>query len=144
MVSQKCTGAYRFIIEFYGLTDISAAIQKVMYNTLIGLKNTHYFLEHINIVSQGSKHDHLKSGEKSLEKLDEDNLRINLPKCHFARTEIEWLAYKFSQSAISTVESKTSAFLILPTPKTLKQLRSFVRLVNYLGKFIHNVSQLCH
>ena len=108
MVSRKCTGTYCFIIEFYGLTDIPAAFQKVMYNTLVGLKNTHCFLEHINIVSKGSKHDHLKSGEKSLEKLDEDNLRINLPKCHFARTEIEWLAYKFSQSAISPVESKIS------------------------------------
>ena len=36
--------------------------------------------------------------------LDEDNLRINLPKCHFAKTGIEWLGHKFTQSGIAPLE----------------------------------------
>ena len=81
-----------------------AAFQKVMYYTLVGLKNTHCFLDDIIIVSRGSKEDHLKLIYNCLPKLDEDNLRLNLPKCHFAKTEIEWLGHKFTQSGIAPLE----------------------------------------
>ena len=55
--------------------------------TLVGLDNTHCF------VSLGSKEDNLKLVFKCLKKLDDDNLRTNLPKCHFAKTEIEWFGH---------------------------------------------------
>ena len=60
------------------------------------------------------------------QKIDEENLRINLSNCHFAKTEIEWLGYKFTQSGIAPIETKTAAMLILTAPKNLKQLRSFL------------------
>ena len=52
-----------------------------------------------------------------LEKLDDDNLRINLPKCHFAKPVIEWLAHKITQSGIAALETKTAAILNLTAPK---------------------------
>ena len=76
--------------------------------------------------------------------MDEDNLRISLPKCHYAKTEIEWLSHKFTQSVTAPIETKTAAILILTAPKNLKQLRSFSGSVHYLSKFIPNLSQLCH
>ena len=71
-------------------------------------------------------------------------MRINLPKCRFTKTEIDWLGYKFTQSGIPSLETKTSAVLNLTAPKNLKQLRSFLSSVHYLGNFISNLSQLCH
>ena len=94
--------------------------------TLVGFQNTHCYLDDIIIVSRGSKEEHLKLFYKCLKKLDEDNLRINLSKCHFAKTEIEWLGHKFTHSGIAPLESKTAAILSLSAPKTLKQLRSFL------------------
>ena len=143
-ISGEKTGTYRFITGFYGLTDMPAAFQNVMDYTLVGLQNTYCFLDDIIVVSRGSKDDHLKLVYNCLKKLDEDNLRINIPKCHFAKTEIEWLGHKFSQSGIAPLESKTAAIASLPAPKILKQLRSFLGSVHYLAKFIPNLSQLCH
>ena len=80
--------------------------------TLVGPKNTHCFLDYIKIVSRCAKEDHLKLVYKCLQKLDYDNLRIILSKCHFAKTEIEWLGHKFTQSGIAQLESKTTAFFI--------------------------------
>ena len=112
--------------------------------TLVGLQNTYCFLDDIIVVSRGSKEDHLDLVCKCLKKLDEDNLQINLPKCHFAKTEIEWLGHKFSQSGIAPLVSKTAAIASLSASKNLKQLRSFLGSVHYLGKLIPNLSQLCH
>ena len=78
IISSEETCTYRFITGFYRLTDMPAGFQKVMDYTLVGLKNTHCFLDDIIIVSRGSKEDHLNLVYKCLKKLDDDNLRINL------------------------------------------------------------------
>ena len=61
--------------------------QKAMDYTFIRLKNTFCFLEDILIVSKESE-DHFKLVTNCVKKLEADNLRINSPKCHFARQKI--------------------------------------------------------
>ena len=108
-----------------------------MHYTLVGLQNTHFFLDDIIAVSRGSEEEHLKLVYNCLKKLDEDNLRIKLSKCHFTKTENEWLGHKFTQSGIAPLESKTALILSLSAPKNLKQLRSFLRLCPLFRK-IHS------
>ena len=81
---------------------------------------------------------------KCLQRLDDKNLRINLPKCHFGKLEIDWLGYHISQSGISPLETKTAAIFALEAPKTLKKLRSFLGSVHYIGKFIPNLARISH
>ena len=134
IISGDMTGTYRFQTGFYGLTDMPAEFQKAMDYTLIGLENTYCFLDDILIVSKGSLIDHKNYVKKCLQRLDDENLRINLPKCHFGKLEIDWLGYHISQEGISPLESKTAAILALDAPKTLKKLRSFLGSVHYIGK----------
>ena len=72
----------------------------------------------ILIVSKGSLEEHKCYVMNCLKRLDNENLRINLPKCHFGTLEIDWRGYHISQSGISPLESKTSAILALEAPKT--------------------------
>ena len=94
--------------------------------TLVGLQNTYCFLDDIIIVSTGTETDHLAYVTKYLKKLDEGNLKVNFQKSHFAKTETEWLGYKFTQTGISPLESKTAAILTIPPATTLKRLQSFL------------------
>ena len=57
-----------------------AAFRAAIHYTLVGVKNTHCFLDYI-VVSRGSKNDHLYIVGRCLKKLDEGNLRINLTMC---------------------------------------------------------------
>ena len=81
---------------------------------------------------------------KCLKSLDDDNLRINLQKCHFAKAEIESLGYKFTQTGISPLENKTAAILAIPRQSTLKRLRYFLGSVHYIGKFMPHLAKFCH
>ena len=144
IISGDMTGTYRFQTGFYGLTDMPAELQKAMDYTLIGLENTYCFLDDILVVSKGSLIDHKNYVMKCLQRLDDENLGINLPKCHFGKLEIDWLGYHISQEGISPLESKTAAILVLEAPKTLKKLRSFLGSVHYIGKFILNLAQISH
>ena len=112
------TGTYRFKTGFYGLTDMPAEFQKAMDYTLVGLTNTFCFLDDIIVVSKGSRESHLKYVYKCLQKLDADNLRITLTKCHFATHQINWLSFTFSKNGVKTIESKTAAIAEIKAPKT--------------------------
>ena len=144
IISGDMTGTYRFQTGFYGLTDMPAEFQKAMDYTLIGLENTYCFLDDILIVSKGSLNEHKNYVMKCLQRLDDENFRINLPKCHFGKLEIDWLGYHISQLGISPLKSKTAAILALQAPKTLQKLRSFLGSVHYIGKFIPNLAQISH
>ena len=96
------------------------------------------------VVSKGNKKLHLKYVYECLPKLEADNLRINLSKCHFAKHQIIWLGFTFSQSGVKPIESKTAAIAEIKAPKTLKQLRSFLGSVHHLSKFIPNLAKICH
>ena len=140
------TDTYRFETGFYGLTDMPTEIQKAMDYTLVGLTNTFCFLDDIIVVNKGSVESHIKYFYKCLQKLDADNLRINLSKCHIANAkhQINWLGFTFSKYDVRPIESKTAAIAEIKAPKTLKQLRSFLGSVYHLSKFIPNLAKICH
>ena len=144
IICGDATGTYRFKTGFYGLTDMPAEFQTAMDYTLVGLSNTYCFLDDIIVVSKGIKESHLKYVYDCLRKLEADNLRINLSKCHFAKHQINWLDFTFSQSGVKPIESKTAAIAEIKAPKTLKQLRSFLGSVHHLSKFIPNLAKICH
>ena len=95
-ISCDMTCTYRFQTGFYRLTDMSAEFQKAMDYTLNGLKNTYCFLDDILIVSRGSLEEHKSYVMNCLKRLDNENLKINLPKCHFGKLQNDWLGYHIS------------------------------------------------
>ena len=121
-----------------------AEFQKAIDYTLAGLENTFCFLDDILIVSRGGIEKHLDLVRKCLMKLDLENLRINITKCHLAKKTIEWLSHNITQSGVTPLSSKTDAIGKLSAPTKLKKLRSFMGSVHQLGKFIPNLSQLCY
>ena len=52
------------------------------------------------------------------------------------------LGYKFTQSGVAPLGTKTSAILNSTAPKNLKQLRSILESVHHHGKFIRNLQQV--
>ena len=120
LVSGDMTGTYRFKTGLHGLTDMPAEFQKAIDCTLAGLDNTFCFLDDILIVNRGGIEKHLDLVRKCLIKLDQENLRINLAKCHFAKNKIEWLGYNITQTGITPLSNKTDAIGKLSTLSNFK------------------------
>ena len=106
LVSGDMTGIYRFKTRFYELTDMPAEFQKTIDCTLTGLTNTFCFLDDILIVNRGRIEQHLDPVRKCLIKLDQEGLRINLAKFHFAKDKIEWLGHSITQTGITQLSNK--------------------------------------
>ena len=121
IVSGDMTGTYRFKTGFYGFTDMQAEFQKAIDCTLAGLDNTFCFLDDILIVSRGGLEKHLDLVRICLIKLDQENLRINLAKCHFVKDKLEWLGHNITQTGIAPLLNETSAIGKLSAPSNLKK-----------------------
>ena len=144
IVSGEMTGTYHFKTGFYGLTDMSGEFQKANDCTLAGLTNTFCFLDDILMVSRGRIEHHLDLLREFLINFDQENFRINLAKCHFAKDQNEWLEHRITQSGITTITNKTDAIEKFSSHSNLKKLPSFMGSVHHLCKFIANLTQICH
>ena len=114
----NATGTYRFLNGFYGLTDLPATSQKMMDTTLNGINSPNAFLDDIIIIiSKGTLEEHENEIDKTLKRLDKENLTISLHKSEFDLTEITWLGYKINSEKITPTKRKTDAIIQLEKPK---------------------------
>ena len=113
----RATGTYRFINGFYGLTDMPATFQKTIDKTLEGINSKFAFLDDILVITKGSLNEHENELNKILEKLDKENLAINLQKCEFGKNTIEGLGFKKTPQGITPLITKTEAILKPENPK---------------------------
>ena len=88
-----------------------------MDTTLDGINSTNAFLDDIIIISKSTLEKHENENDKTLKRLDKENLAISLPKCEFGITKITWLGYKNNSAAISPNKRKTDAIIQLENPK---------------------------
>jgi hypothetical protein len=66
-----------------------------------------------------------------LQKLYAANLKVYIEKSTFATTSFEYLGYHITTSGIHPLTSKVGMIQQLKPPKTLKQLRSLLGLIDY-------------
>ena len=57
-------------------------------------------------------------------------------------SSVEHLGHQLSQSRIQALQSKVDAIANAPTPTNIQEVRSFLGLLNYYGKFVHNLSTM--
>ena len=55
---------------------------------------------------------------------------------------VEYLGHRISADSLQATDSKIKALKEAPTPQNVSQLKAFLGLVNYYGKFIPNLSTL--
>ena len=77
-----------------------------------------------------------------LQRLIDENLALKISKCEFFQPSVNWLGHNLSAEGIIPKITKSEAIANLQTPKSLKQLRSFMGSINQLSKFIPNAANL--
>ena len=75
--------------------------------------------------------DHLEKLGQVFERLQKAGLKVNTKKSFFVRDELEYLGYWITRDGIQPVAKKVQAISLIAAPKTKKELRSFIGLVNY-------------
>ena len=92
--------------------------------------------------SQGED-DHVINLKKLYERLRKFPLKLNPIKCTFGATFGKLLGFVISKKGIEIDLDKVRAIQDLPPPQTQKEVRSFMRRLNYIARFISQMTAKC-
>ena len=75
-------------------------------------------------------------------KLKQVNLKVNLAKCEFAKSQVKVLGHIVSGRGIQPDEDKVTVIQNLPPPTDKTGVKSFLGVVNFYQRFIRDCSTL--
>lgn len=79
-----------------------------------------------------------------MSRLSEHNIKINFEKSEFLVNEVKYLGHVLTSEGIKTCKDKVEAILGAPPPENKFQLKSFLGMINFYGKFLPNLSTELH
>ena len=128
-------GLFRYKRLNFGLSSASEIFQhtiQAVFQDLPGVLNVSDDI----LVFGTSKAEHDLRLHAVMQRLREVNLTLNKDKCVFAADRVTYFGHVFSADGISADPRKVEAIQSIPEPQTVSEVRSFLGMVNYCGRFI--------
>ena len=114
-----------------GLSNSPDIFQENMSGLMQGLNFVRAYIDDLLMFSNKSYDDHLNKLSKVLHRIQKAGLKVNDTKSFFAKHELEYLGYWISRAGIQPLPKKVNAILSIAPPRTQKELRSFIGIINY-------------
>ena len=123
----------------FGVSSAPGIFQRAMENLLKGIPNVIVYIDDI-LVTGTSEEEHLSVLEKVLERLENSGLRLKKHKCVFMAKSVTFLGYRIDAQGLHPLESKVQAIQKAPTPRNVTELKAYLGLLTYYGRFLPNRS----
>ena len=122
-----------------GLKYSPESFCRILNQVLIGLTgyNTHVYLDDI-VIHGIDLMDNIDNLGKVFLRLLESKLKVNLKKCVFFKTSVKYLGHIISAEGLKPQPNKIETINKMPTPKTVKELQSYLGMTNYYRKCIQD------
>lgn len=132
-------GLFKYKRLVYGLSSSPGIFQKFMSNLLKNIPNVLIFYDDILITNRDLE-THLETIDKVLHILESNGLKIKRNKCKFLANEVKYLGFIISKNGLEVDKDKIEAIVSMPPPTNISELKSFLGMVNFYGKFLKNLS----
>ncbi|KAJ8731369.1 hypothetical protein PYW07_004533 [Mythimna separata] len=144
-------GLFEFNCMTFGLRNASQTFQRFMHEVLRGIEGCFSFVDDILLYSE-NEYEHKILLHQVLERLNKYGVTLNVDKCEFAQTKINFLGYEVTANGIKPTEERIKVISSYPQPKTIIELRRFLGMLNFyrdclpnqadmqseLNKYLHN------
>lgn len=132
-------GLFEYLVMPFGLTNGPASFQHYVNDALrehLDIFCTAY-LDDILIYSN-SLEEHKRHVKQVLQRLREFGLQADIAKCEFHVQEVKYLGLIVDTNGIRMDPRKVSAVVDWPTPKSVKDIQSFLGFANFYRRFIRD------
>ena len=114
-----------------------------MEKVLQGIPGVVVYLDDI-LVTGRTEEEHLDHLREVLDWLKQHGLRVKRSKCRFLAPSVDYLGYRIDREGLHALPDKIAAMVEAPAPTNVTELRAFLGLVNYYGKFISQLSSVTY
>ena len=124
-----------------GVTSASEQYQHEIAMALAGIEGAQNILDDIIVYGDTQKtHDHALHA--TMWRLRDKGLTVNLEKCLFGMTRLEFMGLLLSEKGIGPTKARVQAILDTRAPQTVAELCSFLWLATYSSRFIPRFSTM--
>ncbi|XP_041822728.1 uncharacterized protein K02A2.6-like [Chelmon rostratus] len=134
-------GLYQMNRLPYGIASSPAIFQRIMDQVLQGLPKVVCYLDDI-LITGSTEAEHWKNVDLVLQRLQDRGIRVNRDKCSFSQPSVTYLGHKIDCEGLHPVTEKVEAIVNASAPKNVTELRAFLALLTYYGKFMENLSTI--
>lgn len=132
-------GLFRFKRLPFGISPAPSIFQKTMMKIFEDMELVIY-LDDI-IVAADNEQEMKTILNKMFERMSKFNLRINYEKSKFFLNKVKFLGHIVSDKGIEPDREKIKAMLETAAPTSVKELQSFIGLVEYYSKFLPRINE---
>ncbi|XP_061705652.1 uncharacterized protein LOC133516650 [Cydia pomonella] len=138
-------GHYEFLRMPFGLANSPAVFQRLMDRIFSTLRHDKV-LPYIDdvLLPTNSIEEGLDLLKVVLQIIRDAGLTLNLEKCFFLQTKIDYLGYEICEEGIRPGSKKIDAVLAYKEPTNIHELRMFLGLTSYFRKFVQNYAGIAY
>lgn len=137
-------GTYCYKVMPFGLKNAGATYQRAIVTLFHDMIHKEIEVYVDDMISKShSEEDHLDHLLKLFERLRKFRLRLNPAKCTFGVRSGKLLGFIISRRGIEVDPEKVRAVQEMLAPQTEKQVRGFLGRLNYISRFISNMTATC-
>ena len=136
-------GLYEYNVMPFGLATNPSAFSRFVHKAFKDMSwaGLVFYIDDVIIYAKTAE-EHYQILKKLLARCRETQLTLNIKKCDILRTEVLYLGFIVSGEGLRANPKKVEIVKSHPTPKTKKQLQSFLGLINYYRRFIKDVARI--
>ena len=134
-------GRYAFKRVPFGVSSASEIFQKKMNDILKGLKGVNAIQDDVIIYGRNVE-EHDSNLQNVITRIEQAGLKLNKDKCVFRQSQLEYFGHVISDKGISPNPKKVQAVKDLQAPTNQKELQRVIGLINYLGRYVSNLSTI--
>nr|XP_055068361.1 uncharacterized protein LOC129450004 [Misgurnus anguillicaudatus] len=125
----------------FGIASAPEHFQRMMMTEVTGgLEGALCHMDDILVWGQ-TQDEHDRRLHKVLEKAQKAGITLNMDKCELTRHTVKFLGHVISADGVKPDPEKTRAVQEMDPPKNVSELRSFLGMVNQLGRFLPNLAE---
>ncbi|XDV29902.1 hypothetical protein PO909_032932 [Leuciscus waleckii] len=127
----------------FGITFAPEIFQRRMQELLQDHEGTVVYMDDI-LVFGASLEEHDRCLKRVMETIRASGLKLNREKCKFRQASLHFLGQVISQEGVTPSPERVPAITALETPTNVSELKRVLGMVNYVGRYIPNLSQILH
>ena len=133
-------GRYRFKRLPFGIKSAPEVYQRVMEELFGGIEGCEVIADDLMVWGRNNE-EHDQRLKKVLDRAREVQLKLNQKKCKIRVTEVSYIGHTFTSDGVKPDQRKVQAILMMPEPKMKQDLQRFIGMIQYLAKFMPNLSE---